>query len=57
MKQTTIINICFCNECPHFSNGRDEMSKYCYEGVDLTNVEYNAYSEIIIPDDCPLEDI
>lgn len=43
----------YCDSCPFFWTGRDQLQKICDEGIDLSNTSHDETGQIIIPNDCP----
>jgi hypothetical protein len=54
MKNCNGLEVTYCQECPHYSTGRDEMQEICGLGINLSKAVWNDNGEIIIPSDCPL---
>ncbi len=53
MQVSITVDVKYCQECPMFRTGRDEMTRICDADVDLKNVEYDNNGNIIIPKECP----
>jgi len=56
-KSKELFDVGYCQECPNYSTGRDEMQSYCREGIDLGQAVWDKEGHIVIPSDCPLPSV